>query len=252
MDKKRIKIVYKNIEDLIPYVNNPRNNEKAVDMVAGSIKEFGFLVPMVIDVKNGIVAGHTRLEGAKKVGYTEVPCIMAEDLTEGQIKAFRIADNKTAEFSEWDLELLGIELEGLDGEFTGFSDNEIEDLLEQQKEFDEEEISLSKKSPIYEIRGEEPEISELYDNSRTEHLIKEVEEADIPEEIKRVLKLAAYRHTVFNYEKMAEFYAHASKEVQELMENSALVIIDFDKAIENGYIRMSKTLEDLIEEDGNI
>ena len=110
---KEMKIEYKNIEDIIPYENNPRKNEDAVDYVANSIKEFGFKVPIIIDKDNVIVTGHTRLKAAEKLGLKEVPVIRADDLNEEQIKAFRIADNKVSEFSTWDLEKLGLELEEL-------------------------------------------------------------------------------------------------------------------------------------------
>lgn len=101
------------IEDIKPYKNNPRNNDNAVDYVAKSIQEFGFKVPIIIDKNNVIVAGHTRVKAAKKLGITEVPCIIADDLTEEQVKAFRLADNKAAEKSEWDFTLLENELEQL-------------------------------------------------------------------------------------------------------------------------------------------
>ena len=106
-------------EELIPYDNNPRFNAGAVDKVAESIKEFGFKVPIIVDSKNVIVTGHTRLMAANKLGMEEVPVIVADDLTDGQIKAFRIADNRVAEFSEWDFEKLEVELAGLaDSDFN--------------------------------------------------------------------------------------------------------------------------------------
>ena len=103
----------KQIEEIIPYENNPRNNEEAIEVVAKSIREFGFKVPIVIDKDNIIVTGHTRLKAAEKLGLTSVPCIMADDLSDGQIKAFRLADNKTSEFATWDLGKLGVELDEL-------------------------------------------------------------------------------------------------------------------------------------------
>ena len=100
--------------DLKPYENNPRNNDAAVDAVANSIKQFGFKVPIVIDKDNVIVAGHTRLKAAEKLGLDKVPCIVADDLTDEQIKAFRLADNKTAELAEWDFNALAREIADLD------------------------------------------------------------------------------------------------------------------------------------------
>ncbi len=128
MDK--LKIIYKNVDELTPYVNNPRNNEMAVEPVAKSIKEFGFKVPIIIDKDGEIVAGHTRLKAAKELELEEVPCIIADDLTPEQIKAFRLADNKVSEFADWDFELLESELEELKETdlFNGFEEFEIESL----------------------------------------------------------------------------------------------------------------------------
>ena len=113
MESNKMNIVYKKVKDLIPYENNPRNNDVAVDYVANSIKEFGFKVPVVVDKDNVVVAGHTRLKACEKLGIDEVPCIVADDLTEDQIKAFRLADNKVGEIATWDLDKLSIELDGL-------------------------------------------------------------------------------------------------------------------------------------------
>ena len=107
-------ILNMDIDKIIPYVNNPRNNEEAIDKVASSIQEFGFKVPVIIDENNVVVTGHTRLLASKKLGLKTVPCVIADDLTEAQIKAFRIADNKVSEYSKWDKDLLRIELEGLE------------------------------------------------------------------------------------------------------------------------------------------
>lgn len=108
------------IDDLIPYAKNPRNNELAVQYVANSIKEFGFQVPIVIDKNNVIVAGHTRLKAAKLLGMSEVPCIRADNLSDEQVKAFRIADNSVSEIATWNEELLRIELEDISLNATDF------------------------------------------------------------------------------------------------------------------------------------
>lgn len=108
MDKT--KVTYMDVDSLIPYANNPRLNDNAVDAVAASIKEFGFKVPIVVDGENVIINGHTRLKAAHKLGLTQVPVIVADDLTPEQVKAFRLADNKTSELAEWDLGKLDIEL----------------------------------------------------------------------------------------------------------------------------------------------
>ncbi len=109
----KLKIIYKNPDELIPYENNPRNIAVGVNEVAKSISKFGFKIPIIIDKDNVIVAGHTRLEAVKQLKLDEVPCIVADDLTESQIKAFRLADNKVAEFSGWDFDKLNAELKEL-------------------------------------------------------------------------------------------------------------------------------------------
>lgn len=106
-------IIEKSIESIIPYDKNPRLNDEAVKYVAESIQQFGFKVPIIIDQDNVIVAGHTRIKAAKELGYKTVPCIVADDLTDEQIKAFRLADNKVAEKAEWDFDLLGEELDDI-------------------------------------------------------------------------------------------------------------------------------------------
>lgn len=105
-----MQIIYKNIDHIKPYPNNPRNNDNAVDAVAASIEEFGFKQPIIIDANNEIIAGHTRLKAAKKLGYEDVPCILADDLTPEQVKAYRLADNKVAELASWNFEILDSEL----------------------------------------------------------------------------------------------------------------------------------------------
>lgn len=131
-----MEILTLNLSEIYPYEKNPRNNDSAVDAVAASIKEFGFKVPIIIDKDNIIVAGHTRYKAATKLGLTEVPCIKADDLTDEQIKAFRLADNKVSELADWDFDLLGEELADItmDMEQFGFE-------LEQER-FDAEEDEL--------------------------------------------------------------------------------------------------------------
>ena len=128
-----MEIITKKIDEVIPYEKNPRKNDDAVDYVAKSIKEFGFKVPIIIDKDNVIVTGHTRLKAAKKLKLKEVPCILADDLTDEQIKAFRLADNKVSEYAEWDFDLLDEELDeilNIDMEEFGFDIEEEEDEAE--------------------------------------------------------------------------------------------------------------------------
>lgn len=136
-----MEIVYKKLYELKPYENNPRFNDEAVQYVANSIKEFGFKVPIIIDKNNTIVAGHTRYKASIELELDEVPCIVADDLDEEQIKAFRLADNKVSEFSKWNYDLFDEEMLdiGIDMEQFGFIEHNIdwagvEDLSEENYE----------------------------------------------------------------------------------------------------------------------
>lgn len=124
----QLKIEYLPLEELKPYENNPRYNDGAVEYVAESIKQFGFKVPIVIDENNVIVCGHTRVKAAKELGIEKVPCIVADDLTEDQIKAFRLADNKVAEIATWDMGALHEEMENIEMDMTDFGFIELSDL----------------------------------------------------------------------------------------------------------------------------
>ena len=214
MNIKNIKV-----EQLIPYINNPRRNDEAVDKVKASIQEFGFKVPLVIDKNNVVVTGHTRLKAAKQLGMEEVPCVVADDLTEAQIKAFRIADNRVAEYAEWDEELLKIELDELeemdfDLDSLDMFDFDLDPEEEESQGLDEEKYTTNNNIPQYEITGPKPELKDLVDNTKVNELIKNIKESNVDEDIKEFLIKAATRHYKFNYQNIAEYYAHSDKEVQ--------------------------------------
>lgn len=163
-----MQIVEKKIADVKPYEKNPRKNDSAVDAVANSIREFGFKVPVVIDKDNIIVCGHTRYKAAEKIGLKTVPCVIADDLTDEQIKAYRLADNKVGELAEWDIDLLGEELDGIfdiDMSYFGF-DLEVEDDTPPERE----DLS-GKVGETYEVIIEcdnEMEQEEIYEKLRGE------------------------------------------------------------------------------------
>ena len=123
------------INELLRYENNPRNNKDAVKYVAESIKDFGFKVPIVVDRNKVIIAGDTRYQAAKKLKLKEVPCIIADDLTEEQVKAYRLADNKVGEFSKWDMDKLETELADLlNVDMMVFGFEELEKELEEAQD----------------------------------------------------------------------------------------------------------------------
>lgn len=151
--------VIKNIDEIIPYINNPRDNEPAVDAVASSIKNFGFNQPIAIDSKNEIIAGHTRYKAAKKLDLKEVPCVIIDDLTDEEVRAYRLADNKVAEKATWNKELLAEELSGLgnlDMTLFGFDESDFKDDFQEDDFNIEEELGkidepTSKLGDIFEL-----------------------------------------------------------------------------------------------------
>ena len=163
-----MKIKQMPVGELKPYENNPRFNDDAVEYVANSIQEFGFKVPIVIDKNNVIVTGHTRLKAALELGLEEVPCIVADDLTDEQVKAFRLADNKVSELAEWDYEKLDLEINDildLDMEEFGFDflGEEEQDFYEAQTQ-DRVENILNLGKAQYEGSGKYdiPELKPVY------------------------------------------------------------------------------------------
>lgn len=144
-DNLKKQIIYKGIDELVPYGNNPRDNDKAVDAVANSIKEFGFNIPIIIDKDNIIVCGHTRLKAAKKLGIADVPCIIVNELTPEQAKAFRIADNKTAELADWDLDKLAEELKTIEMDMEQFGFDDLKEI--SQKDVFEDEFNVDDELP---------------------------------------------------------------------------------------------------------
>lgn len=130
------------IEDVKPYENNPRNNDDAVEYVANSIKEFGFQQPLVVDSEGVLIVGHTRLKAAELLGLETVPVVVAYDLTDEQVKAYRLADNKVAESASWDWDKLNLELEEIDwldmnmADFGFKLDDELDEKPDSFQEYD--------------------------------------------------------------------------------------------------------------------
>lgn len=176
-----MQIISKKIEEIKEYENNPRNNDNAVEYVARSIKDFGFKIPIIVDKNNVIVAGHTRYKAAKELNLTEVPCIVADDLTDEQIKAFRLVDNKSAELAEWNLELLNIELENIHDIDMNLYNFELSELLDNVIE-DDYEIELpeepkTKHGDIYKLGNhylmcgdstKESDVAKLMNNNKAD------------------------------------------------------------------------------------
>ena len=238
---KKIKLA-----ELTPHPDNPRKiTKKKLEELKQSIRQFEKMMelrPIVFTEAGMIIGGNMRYRALIELGYEEIPASWtkrAEGLTEEEQREFIIKDN--IGFGDWDNEaLLGESWRGFDLEGWGMP------VLTSDVS---EGYSTKIKAPVYEVTGEEPGVTELVDTGKYEELMREIEAAEVEEEIKVFLRLAAARHILFSYEKIAEFYAHQKTEVQELMEKSALVIIDFDKAIENGYAILSKEIIEQYQSD---
>lgn len=251
--------VIKDVSSLIDYEANSRTHSPAqIEQVCRSIKEFGFTNPVLIDEEDTIIAGHCRVTAAKRLDMLSVPCVILEGLSEEQKKAYVIADNQLALNAGWDFDILKDEVESLtnvdfDIDLLGFDDDFLIGLTalegESEPSMSEEQYTQKVDAPIYEPSDEKPNIEDIYNGEKTKELINEIENSSLSADEKAFLFSAAYRHTVFDFEKVANFYAHSSEECQQLMENSALVIVDFDKAISEGYVRLNDALSDLFESD---
>lgn len=241
-------IVTLKLSEIIPYERNPRKNDAAVDDVAESIRQCGYRAKIIVDENNVIIAGHTRWKALNQLGWKEVDVQRELDMTEELKRKYRLLDNKVGEKSTWDLELLDWELEDLD--FNGYDFGFDLDALEEPDEpVEDNKYTDVVNIPQYEPKGECPAIGEMLDISKYKELIDQIESADLPEDVAMFLKYAAARHIGFNYKLIADYYAHQDKNVQELMENSALVIIDVDNAIRNGFTQLSKRLDEIEELD---
>lgn len=245
--KKPDKIEQIAIDDLLPYAKNSRTHSpEQVAQIAASMVEFGWTNPVLIDANGMIVAGHGRVLAARKLKMDSVPCIRLGHLTPTQARAYVIADNQLALNAGWDDAMLKAELdvlkeEGFEMGLLGFSDAEINEIIEEA----ESDYTAKIQTPIYTPKGEKPKITDLVDSSKFTTLCDEIKNSKVPEDVKQFLIKAANRHLVFDYHLIAEYYSHAPKEIQELMERSGLVIIDFNKAVEAGFVELSKKLSEI-------
>ena len=244
---------------LIPYARNAKKHEAAqVSKLAGSIREFGFNNPVLIDKDNGIIAGHGRVLAAQKLGLADVPCIRLGHLTDTQRRAYILADNRLAEInSGWDEELLKLEIKDID--WAELKEINIDDFQFGQIDFGEEDQAEAKdgdnpytakvEAPTYIPTGPKPGITELANQEKCKELQKRIVASELPEDEKQFLRIAASRHIIFDYQQIAEYYAHSNKEMQTLMEESALVIIDFKQAVEKGFVKLTDRIAGQFKED---
>ena len=233
----QLQVEYVDISTIKPYKGNAKEHPKEqIEQIKKSITELGNLDPIGV-WHNEIVEGHGRYEALKQLGYTDIPVIRLDSLSDEQRRAYTLIHNQLTMNSGFDLDTLKVELDNI-GEIDmsefGFS---LDDLAE------DETYTRKIEPPTYEPTEETaPGIDEL---------LRYIDNADIPQEVADFLRLAATRHIVFDYGRIAEFYAHQPKEIQDLMESSALVIIDYDKAVANGFVKLTNELETLFGGDSD-
>lgn len=256
---------YSEIRDIGELKENPKNPNKhpkfQLERLAEVIKGNGWRAPVTVSDRSGyIVKGHGRLQAAKLAGLTKIPVEIQHYETAADEMADLLADNKIAELAEMDglmvkQALEEMQADGADIALAGYSLEDFESMTEDTDEAISESIYEQKHEPIiYEPHGECPPVKELVEREKAEELIDDIkrvaEAGEITEEERDFLLDAATRHLRFSFEKCAEYYAHATPAMQDLMEKSALVIIDFDKAIEYGYVKLRSDLLSLREQDG--
>jgi hypothetical protein len=237
--------------------NYRKHNDRNKELIKKSLEECGAGRSIVIDNDDEIIAGNGIYEQAQALNIpvkvietdgSELVVVKRTDLNtdDERRKKLAVMDNSTSDSSEFDIDLMS----------EDFTNGELLDMgvvIPEDVEVEVEDSKYTRKVsiPVYEIKGEEPEISEMIDTNKADKFIKQIQEMDIPDELKKFLIDSATRLYEFNYSKIAEFYAHQNKDVQDIMEKLALVLIDVDKAIENGYVKMNSIIEDIFQSERN-
>ena len=242
--------------DLSTLRENPNNPQKVVESEFECLRDsmrrlHRFLKdrPMLVEADGMVKCGNKRLRALKANGVRFVPAEYVRifsDYTPEEVAEFILQDNLHR--GVWDAEKL---LAQYDADTLRALGSEFDDLIAEfeSKRGDEDfEYSSKIEAPHYNITGENPAVDELYDTEKADELAREVDAANVPKEVKAFLKAAAMRHVVFNFRNIAEYYAHADAKVQRLMEKSALVIIDFEDAIRNGFVIVSSKMDALRKE----
>jgi len=248
--------------------NANRGTERGRELLKQSLSRLGPGRSILVDKHGTAIAGNKTLAEATSQGIPTVEVetdgktlvvVKRTDLdldTDIKARELAFADNRVAELDlDWDTEVLKTDLEVLDTDFLNnlwtpedFSLANDEDKMTGEED-DQSNYSRSVKSPTYVVTGEKPKLTDLFDNSVTTRLISNINQSNLPEDEKEFLRIAAQRHTVLHFGNIAEYYAHANEELQTLMEDNALVIIDFNKAIELGLVKITKQIAEITKEE---
>lgn len=259
------------VSKLVP---NPKNankhSQEQIERLAKIIDFQGQRSPVVVSRRSGFITkGHGRLMAMQKLGWENVAVDYQDYLSEAQEYADIVADNEIARWAELDIFKVSEDLKGLDLgdiDLLGLKDSDIlSGAFGLEEDSDSDDLAggsidqdaldkYSKKiaSPVYTPKKDTPpSLSEMVTLEKYEELVKEIKDRNLPKEIESFLISSASRHIVFNYENIAEFYCHQDKDIQDLMEKSALVIIDFNKAIENGFVRLTEEIQEIADQNRN-
>ena len=247
--------------------NARKRTDRSAALIKESLERYGAARSIVIDEEGRILAGNGTVEGAKQAGIDnlriidtdgdEIIAVRRTGLTEDEKIGLALADNRSSDLSDWDPQMLSQlnQEHDISPWFDAEDLNEIvnDDSAAREAADADNPYTARIEVPPYEITGPKPELAQMYSDTKALELIQAIEQSSASDAEKLFLKAAAYRHVVFNFQQIAEFYAHSSAEIQELMENSALVIVDMDKAIVNGWTKLGEELSNayLSEQDDN-
>jgi hypothetical protein len=258
MEQRKIEHTIVDIDSVQAHPKNVRQGD--IGAISESLKAHGQYRPIVVDKRtNHILAGNHTWKAAKSLGWTQINAGFIETKNDDEAIRILLADNRTTDLASYDdaelanlLKDLAETDDGLIG--TAFDGDALDQLLMdlEQEPYGldlETKYSQAVNVPQYEIVGDEPQLSELVDRTKAIALQTEILKANLPKNLEEFLLLAAERHLIFNYGKIAEFYPHQTPEVQRLMEQSVLIIIDLNDAIANGYATFRQTIDDLRDED---
>lgn len=245
------------IADLRTDPGNARlHPDSQVRVIAASLRRFGQRKPIVVTEDGMLVAGHGTLLAAQSLGWDSIQAVRARFSSDEARIAYGLADNRTAELAEWDIAKLNVALANVDDSyrqdflFTNDALAAIKDTTEDSSEQIENRYTPKIASPIYKVTGECPQIADLYDDQVTQELEKEIAKSNLPKDISAFLSAAAKRHTQFHFGRIAEYYAHANETIQRLMENSGLIIVDWDKAVELGFVKLTDDIQKIAKAAG--
>lgn len=253
------------LDTLKHHPDNPRKGN--VDVIRESLRANGIIRPIVVSRRTShVLAGNHTLKAARAEGLGALPVVWLDDLTPAQERKVLLADNRTSDLGTYDAEVLAAVLGQMQAEDellgTGYSDADVEALLSGEMDSANQTASEAPPSaetpytnkivsPVYEPTGRRPDLADLVDTAKYDELSAKINaDPTLDAETRRFLLLAASRHIVFRFANIAEFYCHAPQPLQHHMESSALVIIDYGRAVEEGFVALTEALGALADEEG--